>query len=93
MSFNVDLAGALRERGARANEHAVAYVILRSGRAAALARLARRSRRADLDRDGPVALKAPPLGILLTFIWLIGTSIVLTRRALRGAPRRAVATA
>ena len=41
----------------------------------------------------PVALKAPPLGILLTFIWLIGTSIVLTRRSLRGAPRRAVATA
>jgi Domain of unknown function (DUF4386) len=41
----------------------------------------------------PVAMKVPPLGILLTFVWLVGTSIVLTRRSLRGTPRSAVATA
>jgi hypothetical protein len=41
----------------------------------------------------PVAMKAPPLGILLTFIWLIGTSVVLTRRSLRAAPKAVVATA
>jgi hypothetical protein len=41
----------------------------------------------------PVAMKAPPVGILLTFIWLIGTSVVLTRRSLRQAPRASVATA
>jgi hypothetical protein len=38
-------------------------------------------------------MKAPPVGILLTFIWLIGTSVVLTRRSLRQAPRASVATA
>jgi hypothetical protein len=42
----------------------------------------------------PVAMKAPPLGILLTFIWLIGVSVVLTRRSLHSAAHAAaVATA
>jgi hypothetical protein len=42
----------------------------------------------------PVAMKAPPpLGILLPFIWLIGTSVVLTRRSLHPAPKAVVATA
>ncbi len=41
----------------------------------------------------PIAMKAPPVGILLTFVWLIATSVVLTRRSLRREPRAAVATA
>jgi hypothetical protein len=41
----------------------------------------------------PVATKVPPFGILLTFVWMVGTSVVLTRRSLRRAPRVAVATA
>ena len=41
----------------------------------------------------PIAMKAPPVGILLTFVWLIATSVVLTRRSLRHEPRAAVATA
>jgi hypothetical protein len=41
----------------------------------------------------PIAMKAPPVGILLTFVWLIATSVVLTRRSLRNEPRAAVATA
>jgi hypothetical protein len=41
----------------------------------------------------PFAAKVPPLGMLLTFIWIISVSIVLTRRAVRRDPRVAVATA
>ena len=41
----------------------------------------------------PIAMKAPPVGILLTFIWLIATSVVLTRRSMRHEPRAVVATA
>jgi hypothetical protein len=53
-----------------------------------------RLHRRGLDEElVPVAMKAPPVGILLTFIWLIGTSVVLTRRSLRQAPRASVATA
>ena len=31
----------------------------------------------------PAADLVPPVGILLTFVWIVGTSIVLTRRTLR----------
>jgi len=41
----------------------------------------------------PFAAKVPPLGMLLTFLWMIAVSIVLTRRAVRGTARAAVATA
>jgi uncharacterized protein DUF4386 len=41
----------------------------------------------------PVAMKVPPVGILLTFIWLVGTSVVLTRRSLHSEPKAVVATA
>jgi hypothetical protein len=41
----------------------------------------------------PVATKVPPLGMLLTFAWILATSAVLTRRALRPAARGVPATA
>lgn len=41
----------------------------------------------------PVANHVPPIGILLTFVWIVGTSIVLIRRAVHTAPRSAMATA
>lgn len=41
--------------------------------------------------SAPAADHVPPLGILLTFVWIAGTSVVLTRRVLR--PRRAVVPA
>jgi Domain of unknown function (DUF4386) len=41
----------------------------------------------------PFAAKVPPLGMLLTFVWVITVSIVLTRRAVRRDARVAVATA
>lgn len=41
----------------------------------------------------PVATIVPPVGILLTFIWIAGTSVVLTRRSLRAEPRAELATA
>jgi len=40
----------------------------------------------------PAAANVPPLGVLLAFIWIIATSVVLTRRALKAEPR-AVAVA
>lgn len=42
--------------------------------------------------SAPAADHVPPLGILLTFLWILSTSIVLTRRALRAQPRPALAT-
>lgn len=41
----------------------------------------------------PVANHVPPLGVLLTFAWMIATSVVLARRRLRSAPFAAVAEA
>jgi hypothetical protein len=40
----------------------------------------------------PAATHVPPVGVLLAFIWIISTSVVLTRRALKAGPR-AVAVA
>lgn len=40
----------------------------------------------------PAADLFPPLGILLTFVWILATSIVLTRRTLRARPRAVLAT-
>jgi hypothetical protein len=36
--------------------------------------------------SAPAADRVPPLGILLTFVWIAGTSVVLTRRTLRPHP-------
>jgi hypothetical protein len=41
--------------------------------------------------SAPAANHIPPLGVLLAFLWIAGTSAVLTRRTLR--PRRTLATA
>jgi hypothetical protein len=41
----------------------------------------------------PVATKVPPLGMLLTFVWILATGVVLTRRSIRSAPRPVPATA
>jgi Domain of unknown function (DUF4386) len=41
----------------------------------------------------PFAAKVPPVGVLLTFVWMIAISVVLTRRAVRGTSRAAIATA
>lgn len=41
----------------------------------------------------PIAMKLPPLGMLLTFVWILATSIVLTRRSVRAVPRPVAATA
>jgi hypothetical protein len=38
----------------------------------------------------PVASKAPPLGFLLTILWIVATSVVLARRAESRAPRAAI---
>jgi hypothetical protein len=43
--------------------------------------------------SAPAASRVPPLGMLLTFVWIIGVSVVLTRRSLARAPRAALATA
>ena len=43
--------------------------------------------------SAPAAGHAPPFGILLTFLWIVGTSITLTRRSLRSQPRAAAAIA
>jgi hypothetical protein len=43
--------------------------------------------------SAPAAAHVPPLGVMLAFIWIISTSVVLTRRALRPAARHVVATA
>lgn len=40
--------------------------------------------------SAPAADRVPPLGMLLAFVWIVGTSIVLTRRTLR--PRPSVTT-
>ena len=36
----------------------------------------------------PFAAKVPPVGVLLTFVWLIAVSVVLTRRSIRSAAVR-----
>jgi hypothetical protein len=41
----------------------------------------------------PVASKAPPLGFLLTILWIVATSVVLARRAESPAPRAAIGNA
>jgi uncharacterized protein DUF4386 len=42
--------------------------------------------------SAPAAAHVPPLGVMLAFIWIVATSVVLTRRALRREPK-AVAVA
>jgi uncharacterized protein DUF4386 len=41
----------------------------------------------------PVANSVPPLGMLLTFVWILATGVVLTRRSLQPATRAIAATA
>jgi hypothetical protein len=41
----------------------------------------------------PVASKAPPLGFLLTILWIVATSVVLARRAESSVPRAAISHA
>ena len=43
--------------------------------------------------SAPAADHVPPLGMLLAFVWIVGTSVVLTRRTLRAQPRMAPAAA
>jgi hypothetical protein len=43
--------------------------------------------------SAPAADHVPPVGILLGFVWIISTSVVLTRRSLGSHGRAAVATA
>ena len=43
--------------------------------------------------SAPAADQVPPLGMLLAFVWIVGTSVVLTRRALRPQTRMAPAAA
>ena len=46
-----------------------------------------------LIASAPAADLVPPVGILLTFVWIVGTSVVLTRRTLRPHARAAPAHA
>jgi hypothetical protein len=39
----------------------------------------------------PIADLVPPIGILLTFAWIVATSVVLIRRPLSTVPRTAIA--
>ena len=43
--------------------------------------------------SAPAAAHVPPLGVMLAFVWIIATSVVLTRRALRTSPKAVPATA
>jgi Domain of unknown function (DUF4386) len=43
--------------------------------------------------SAPAADRVPPLGVLLTFLWIAATSVVLTRRALRPRLRGAAVPA